>query len=111
MKQLIEFSVGDGEESILVEVEEPSKGSTRAALSPGKQAYMAATTFSQALSKVIKPVAATLIQEIHELPEAPDEFEVKFGLKLSVELGAVITVKNEANLEVTLKWSRKSLHD
>jgi hypothetical protein len=35
--------------------------------------------------------------------------EVKFGVKMSAELGAVIASGNgEVNYEITLKWNRES---
>ena len=53
----------------------------------------------------IKPVASTIISKLHDLSTPADEVEVKFGLKLTAEAGAIFTsVGGEATYEITLKW-------
>jgi hypothetical protein len=37
--------------------------------------------------------------------EPADEIEVKFGVKLTGTIGAVLTAGGEASYEVTLKWN------
>jgi Trypsin-co-occurring domain 1 len=46
-------------------------------------------------------------KKIDALSEPGDEVEVKFGVKLSGQVGAVVTAGAEATYEVTLKWSKK----
>ncbi|MEM9006516.1 MAG: CU044_2847 family protein [Cyanobacteria bacterium P01_F01_bin.86] len=110
MKQLVEFDLEDGS-SILVEVEEPVQNATqRAALNPQKVAYKANQAFNAAIRHTIRPTAIAVVGEVRNLPDPPEEVEAKFGLKLSMSVGAVITAGSEANFEVTLKWkSLKSL--
>ena len=105
MKPLIEFPL-DGDDSILVEVEElpPSE---LVANFPGQQVVVKAqTSFADAMDK-IKPVAANIIGKVRELKDSPDEVEVKFGVKMTAEMGAVIASANvEGNYEITLKWKK-----
>ena len=107
MKPLIEFSL-ESDDSILVEVEElPSNQVDEGLVAnyPGQQVVVQArTSFAEAMDK-IKPVAANIIGKIRELKDAPDEVEVKFGVKMTAEMGAVIASANvEGNYEITLKW-------
>lgn len=105
MKQLVEFEL-DGGGSILVEVEEPVKTATqRVALKPDEIAHKAGQAFEVALQKAIRPTAIAVVNEIRDLPDPPQEVEAKFGLKLSMAVGAVITAGSDANFEVTLKWN------
>jgi Trypsin-co-occurring domain 1 len=109
MKQLVEFQVDDEGSVVLVEVEEPVQGATqRVALNPGRLAYQATKSFTEALAKSVKPVASAIIQEMRSLDEPPDEIEATFGLTMSMEAGAVITAGSGANFSITLKWSKKT---
>ena len=103
MKPLIEFPLA-GDESILVEVNEVD-GDLVAY--PGQQVVVKAqTSFAEAMDK-IKPVAANIIGKVRELKDSPDEVEVKFGVKMTAEMGAVIASANvEGNYEIILKWKK-----
>lgn len=106
MKQLVEFQLGEEEGVVLIEVEEPVQGaSQRVALNPSKLAYQASQTFSEAIAKSVKPVAQALMKEVKSLQDPPDEVEVAFGIVMSMEAGAVVTVGGNANFCVKLKWS------
>jgi hypothetical protein len=105
MKQLLEFLLGDDGGTILVEVEEPAKVATqRVALGRDQLAYKAKESFNAALKKVVRPTAVALITEMRGLPDPPNEIEARFGIKMSMEVGAVITAGGESNFEITLKW-------
>ncbi|WP_424101599.1 CU044_2847 family protein [Moorena producens] len=103
-KQLAQFSLADGT-TFLVEVEKPeSRGIERVSLG-GKQVIKARQTFEEALDK-IKPVASAVITKLRDLNQPADEVEVKFGLKLTADAGAVFaSVGGEVSYEITLKWS------
>lgn len=108
MKRLIEFSLTD-DDTILVEVNEPQASDNDLDLvaRPNEVVARAKQTFDAALDK-IKPVATTIITKVRSLNEPPDEVEVKFGVKMSAEAGAVIAAASvEANYEITLKWKRE----
>ena len=103
-KQIAEFSLADGS-TFLAEIDEPeTSGIERVSLPFGQQAIKAKHSFEQILDK-IKPVASTIISKLHDLNTPADEVEVKFGLKLTAEAGAIFTsVGGEATYEITLKW-------
>lgn len=106
MKRLVEFSL-DGDESILVEVEEPEvNDDTDLVARPGELVDRTRQSFADAVDK-IKPVATTIITKLRSINDPPDEVEVKFGLKMSVTAGAIIAATGvEANYEITLKWKK-----
>lgn len=106
MKQLAEYSLADGT-TFLVEIDEPENRSIeRVALPSGKLVIKAKQSFEEAFDKV-KPVASSIIAKLHSLEIPADEVEVKFGLKLSAEAGAIFTsLGGEVNYEITLKSNR-----
>ena len=107
-KQLIEFRLEDGE-TILAEVEEPTSDAI-APISRSLWDIAAKETLEGALKKVIKLFAvgsSTIVSELRNINEPADEIEVKFGVKLSGTMGAVLTAGGEATYEVTLKWNSK----
>ncbi len=111
-KQLAEFALADGT-TFLVEVDEPeSCAIERVALPFGQQVIRAKQSFDEVIDKV-KPVAATLINQLRDL--AADEVEVKFGLKLTVGTGQALaiftSVGGEATYEITLKWQENQSRD
>ncbi|MEQ8463930.1 CU044_2847 family protein [Coleofasciculus sp. F4-SAH-05] len=106
MKQLVEFSLDDNT-TFLVEVDEPETTAVeRVALPSGRLALKAQRSFDQALD-TIKPVASKIISKLNDLNTPADEVEVKFGLKLTADAGAVFTsVGGEVSYEITLKWNQ-----
>ncbi len=106
MKRIVEFPLENGD-SILVEVDEPALTDDRIGLRD-EVTQKAQRTFESALDTV-KPLANAIMTKVRSLNEPADEVEVKFGVKMSVELGAVIASGNgEVNYEITLKWKRES---
>ncbi len=106
MKQLVEYSLEDGTK-FLIEVDEPeSTAFERVALPSGQLVVKAQQSFEEALDKV-KPVASTIISKLRGLNTPADEVEVKFGLKLTAEAGAIFSsVGGEVSYEITLKWNQ-----
>lgn len=105
MKNIVEFPLENGN-SIIVEVDEPAATDSRIGLGD-KVAKNAQQTFESALERV-KPVANAIMTKVRSLNEPVDEVEVKFGLKMSAELGVIIASGNaEGNYEITLKWKQK----
>ena len=103
MKRLIEYKLEDGS-PIVVEVDEPEGGPqpvSRGVIEKAK------TSFAEALEKV-KPTAETIIAKLRDLSDSPTEVQVKFGLKMNANAGAIIAAAGvEANYEITLKWTRE----
>lgn len=109
MKPLIAFPL-ESDDSILVEVEElPSNEIDEGLVAnyPGQQVVVnAQTSFAEAMDR-IKPIASNIIGKVRELKDSPDEVEVKFGLKMTAKMGAVLASANvEGNYEITLKWKK-----
>ena len=107
MTRLVEFQVDDGD-SILVEVEDvESDELTPASKVPGEIAIRAEKTFGEALER-IEPMIHKIKDKLDAATQPADEVEVKFSVKLSGELGAVLTkVGGEATYEITLRWQKK----
>ena len=104
-KQLVEFSLENGSK-FLVEVEEPENTTVgRVALPSGRMVAEAKQTFEDAIDQ-IKPVISSLSAKLKDL--SPEEMQVKFGVKLSAEAGAILTsVGGEVNFEITVKWTKE----
>jgi hypothetical protein len=104
MNKVIEFELPDGS-SIFVEADVPSDD-PRVGLNPKAVAVKAQQTFEEALSNV-QPIASMIISKLKGLNEPADEVEVKFGLKMTAQAGAIIALTGgEVNYEITLKWKR-----
>ncbi|MGW5051905.1 CU044_2847 family protein [Actinokineospora sp. NPDC004072] len=104
--ELVRFPLADGG-SILVEVREPA-GVARAGRA-GRVLGEARATFEQAVAGV-RDAAAAALSQFAEMTRAPDEVELKFGVKLDAEVGAVIARTGvQGQLEVKLRWRRDGL--
>ncbi|SED14708.1 hypothetical protein SAMN04489727_6620 [Amycolatopsis tolypomycina] len=102
MQEFVRFPLADGG-TVVVEVEgEP--GLERASV-PSGVLRKASTTFEHALGEVRTAAAAALAQ-FRNL--GPDEVELKFGVKLDAQAGAVIARTGlQGQFEVKLKWVRE----
>jgi hypothetical protein len=106
-KDLAEFQYEGG--TFLIEIDTPPSSSiSRASRTDTDQLITKAKqSFEQAIDR-ITPVAATALDRLRNgLTQPADEIEVKFGIKLNIETGAIITsLGGEANFEVVLKWKK-----
>ncbi|MCY7324065.1 MAG: hypothetical protein LH660_20255 [Phormidesmis sp. CAN_BIN36] len=109
-KAIAQFLLEDGT-PFLVEVDEPQGSAIQrvTSVNTGKLVYQARRTLEEALDQV-KPVASTVLTKLKSgLTTPADEIEVTFGLKLSVEAGAIISsVGADVNFEVKLKWKQET---
>ncbi|MER6666263.1 CU044_2847 family protein [Amycolatopsis japonica] len=65
-------------------------------------------SFEAALANV-KDAAAAALDAFRSMTRGPDEVELKFGVKLTAQAGAVIAKTGlEGNFEVKLKWARNT---
>jgi hypothetical protein len=106
MKHLVQFPLESGG-FIWVEVNEASQDEDPRRISrPEDLVKKAQQTFEDALEG-LKPVANGIMKKLTELNQPADEVEVKFGLKMNAEAGAIIASAGiEGNYEITLKWKR-----
>ncbi len=103
---------GDEVVEILIEVDEPST----APWTPyeydtmrGDQPEAQSGAFKKGM-RLIRACAEQVADTVRKVRTAarPDEVEVKFGVKLTGETGALIAkTGTEAQMEVTLKWTEK----
>ncbi len=102
MTHLVEFPI-EGGDSIFVEVEESTSQQVDDRIGIGDDVVeKAKQSFEQAIAK-IEPVANAIINKVRNLNQPADEVEVKFGLKMSAELGAVIASgKTELNIALAI---------
>ena len=111
MARLVAFPLEDGT-SIYIEVDEKlpmpkPKPEDELIGRTDEIAAKASKKFEDALN-AIKPVANAVINKVKSLNEPADEVGVKFGIKMSAELGAIIASgSGEVNYEITLKWDNK----
>jgi hypothetical protein len=106
--ELVEFSLEDGK-TLFVEVEQPKGGGLKpVAREPGEIAVKAKKTFEEAM-KNLEPMITSIKKQLDAANQPADEVEVKFGVKLSSEVGAILaSVGGEITYEITLKWNKKS---
>lgn len=104
MKRIVEFPLLEGG-SVLVEVDVPT--SNRISLTD-EIAQKAQKNFEEALDN-IGPIASTITKKLQSLSQPAEEIEVKFGIKMTAGLGAIIASGSaEVNYEITLKWKKES---
>ena len=104
MTELVRFELAGGG-SVVAELDE-SRGVSRAA----RQGVLetAKNTLEGALSEVRDAAAAALAQ-FQEMARKPDEVEIKFGVKLDAQAGAIIARTGmQGHFEVTVKWRQES---
>jgi hypothetical protein len=66
----------------------------------------ATETFDGAMVR-LRGAAGNVVRRMRDMAEPPDEVTVQFAVKLATQAGVVIAnTTAEANLSVTLKWSR-----
>lgn len=104
MIELVRFPF-EGEGSVVVETES-GPGVARAAR--GKDVPKnARVTFEAALAEV-KRAASAALDQFQSLPRPPDEVEIKFGVRMDAEAGAVIAKTGvHGQFEVSVTWRRQ----
>ena len=104
MTELAKFPTA-GNDHILVEVESADSG--RVTRSGRSQPIVreASETLEHVLAKV-GPIVRGAIGELRAQADRPDEIEVEFGVKLSVDAGVIIArTAAEANFRIAFKWT------
>jgi Trypsin-co-occurring domain 1 len=108
-KEVAQFLLEDGT-PFLVEIDKiPNRSLNRVSRGGSEpDVVQASKKFEEALDMAI-PVAKAALNRIRTgLTTPADEVELKFGLKLTAETGAIIaSVGGEVNFEITLKWKHE----
>lgn len=103
MTELAVFSLDEGG-TVSIEVEE-APGMTRAGRA-GATVREAGESFERALAEVRNAASAALGQ-FRAMAQRPDEVEIKFGVRMDAQVGAVIAKTGlQGQFELTLKWVR-----
>jgi hypothetical protein len=108
-KQIAEFALSDGKTFLaeVDELEDPNAFERVANVDTNQLIIRAKKTFDQVLDE-IQPVASEIITKLSKLNTPADEVEVKFGIKLNVEAGAIFaSVGGEVNYEITFNLKNK----
>jgi DNA polymerase III sliding clamp (beta) subunit (PCNA family) len=107
-KEIAQFHLEDGT-PFLIEIQESESPNVKRAanIDMGQEIVEARQSFETALGQVM-PVASAALKRIRTgLTTPADEVELKFGVKLTAEAGAIIaSVGGEVNFEITLKWQQ-----
>lgn len=103
MTDLARFELDTGG-SVVIEVDE-EPGVSRAGR-PGRVILEARASFEKALAEV-RDAASSALGQFRSMARQPDEVEIKFGIKLDAQAGAVIAKTGiQGHFEVKLKWRR-----
>lgn len=103
MAEFARFPLEDGG-TVLVEVE--TEAGLERASRGGAILKDVTGSFEKALSQVRDAASAAMAQFL-AMPRRPDEVELKFGVKLDAQAGAVIARTGlQGQFEVKLKWRR-----
>jgi hypothetical protein len=101
--ELMEFPLEAGG-TVVVEVDIPL-GMSRVAHGDGL-VTAAKTTFETALTAV-RDAASSALDQLRSMSSRPDGIEIRFGVKLTAQAGAVIAkTGGEGTFEVKLVWKR-----
>ncbi len=107
MKRLVRFHTSNGTGDVIVEIEdahEEDTGRERVSAKGGLVVEQAAVSFEAAVSN-IGPMVDSLRETVEGLAVKPSEFAIKFGIKLTGSVGAIIASTSlEGTCEVTAKW-------
>jgi hypothetical protein len=101
--ELVRFPLESGG-SVAIEVDEPH-GTVRASKATNA-VKEAGASFERALAEVRNAASAALGQ-FRSMAQQPDEVEIKFGVKVDAQVGAVIAKTGlQGQFEIKLKWVR-----
>jgi hypothetical protein len=106
MSHFVEVPV-NGQQTLVVEVDEPSEGSVVRA---GRFRDVTATAVQTLDSAAdgIKSAAGAFVTKMRSLEQTPKEIAIEFGVQLATEAGVVIaSTSAQANVKVTVRWTRE----
>ncbi|MEV3859097.1 CU044_2847 family protein [Streptomyces sp. NPDC050095] len=108
MDGLVEFEVSEGVPVLFDAADEDAELGGARLVSRENGAVRASSTFEQSLGAV-RSAAESALRVLRDGALRPDGVEIEFGVKMSAEVGAVITKGTaEGHLVVKLSWSSAS---
>lgn len=110
MQHLAIFTTADGEE-VTIQVADEGTGITHASpdvvtrgIPTGQLIERTHRSLDDALRHA-RPAVTSLLRQVREQDDPPDELEVEFGIQVSLEVGAYIAAaSSSANFRVTMRW-------
>jgi hypothetical protein len=105
MKKIVRFESANG--PVLIEVEDADATSGPRSVARGSAIVEdAGERFETALAG-LRPIAEAILGQLTSLTSTPETVEVRFGMKISGELGVVLASSAAtAHCEVKLGWTR-----
>ena len=101
--------VGGADDFVVIEVDDATLSDDKVVLAsrdPGKALVEASETLSSSFDRVVSAVSELLLQ-LRSLPNAPEQAEIQFGLKLGAEVGLIVARGNaDVNFQVKLSWQK-----
>lgn len=106
MKRLVSYRLASGG-NVLVEVEDGPEAPVTRGLRPSEVIETVGTSFETAI-EAIKPAAIALANKLRSFADAPEDFEIEFGLKFAGQAGAFIaSASTEAQFRIKMVWKGK----
>ncbi|MFG1702234.1 CU044_2847 family protein [Nonomuraea sp. M3C6] len=106
--RVVELPVGEEGHVVKVEIQDRDGDAPVRVGRAGRAVARASRSFGEMLD-TIRPVAEKFVASFGELPQAPDEITVEFGVTFSAEADVVIaSTATDANFAVTLSWKGKA---
>jgi hypothetical protein len=109
MAELAQFPLSGGG-VVVVETDAADLSARRVMRGSGTEAVIATAnaTFESAL-QTVRAAAEGILNQLRSLAEPPDEVAVEFGVKMTVETGAVIAkASSDANFKINLTWKKSA---
>jgi hypothetical protein len=101
MEEVVRFELEGGGE-VFVEIQDDAPGVRRAARDD--RGFVEAGAKLEKALETVRPTAERVLDAVRDL--APDQKEIEFGIKLNVEVGAVIAkTAAEGHFTVKLTWT------
>lgn len=98
MNEVITYETEFGE--IQIETHKP------AIVTRGGESTTIKKKFENAIG-VVKSLGNSIVQQVQDLAETPDEVSVEVGIKFSVEAGAIIAkTSSEGTLKLNMTWKK-----
>lgn len=105
MQRIAIFTTEGGDEvAIQVADDGPAPGITTRGIPSGRLIERTEQSLDDVLAHA-RPAVTSLLRQVREQEDAPDELEVEFGIQISLEVGAYIAAASTtANFRVTMRW-------
>ena len=102
------FVLNDGTEVEMETDADPMATGPRTTMRGGSPVAGAQRSFQEALGAVKQTVATAIIELRDAFPDRPDELEIEFGIKASMEANGLILAKaaGEASFTVKALWKK-----